>query len=38
VGVKQLAEAGVDVVELPELAEAAPAANSHLRSRDHACP
>ncbi|MFF3015489.1 deaminase [Streptomyces sp. NPDC057939] len=30
VGVEQLAEAGVDVVELPELAEAARAANSHL--------
>ncbi|MGW6247913.1 deaminase [Streptomyces roseolus] len=31
VGVEQLAEAGVDVVELPELAEAARAVNSHLR-------
>ncbi|MFF6888678.1 deaminase [Streptomyces sp. NPDC012421] len=30
VGVEQLAEAGVDVVELPELAEAARAVNSHL--------
>ncbi|MFB7171643.1 deaminase [Streptomyces sp. NPDC056254] len=30
VGVEQLDEAGVDVVELPELAEAARAANSHL--------
>ncbi|MFH9959026.1 deaminase [Streptomyces roseolus] len=30
VGVEQLAEAGVDVVELPELAESARAANSHL--------
>ncbi|MFE6270452.1 deaminase [Streptomyces goshikiensis] len=30
VGVEQLAEAGVDVVELPELAEAARDANSHL--------
>ncbi len=30
VGVEQLAEAGVDVVELPELAEGARAANSHL--------
>lgn len=30
VGIEQLAEAGVDVVELPELAENARAANSHL--------
>ncbi|MFE5519833.1 deaminase [Streptomyces virginiae] len=30
VGVEQLAEAGVNVVELPELAEAARTANSHL--------
>ncbi|MFB9608656.1 deaminase [Streptomyces roseofulvus] len=30
VGVEQLAEAGVAVVELPELAESARAANSHL--------
>ncbi|MFE5884380.1 deaminase [Streptomyces hydrogenans] len=30
VGVEQLAEAGVDVAELPELAESARAANSHL--------
>ncbi|MCX4971031.1 deaminase [Streptomyces sp. NBC_00654] len=30
VGAEQLAEAGVDVVELPELAKAARAANSHL--------